>query len=369
MSNLEKRLEQAWFAESGGSLAVARTIDARDELFHWERSKGRADSELRANYFRSGYDTQLYVEHALAQAGRSLKTCGRILEFASGFGRVTRHLVQAVDPDQIWTSEILDGAAEFSSAHFGVNGHGSTLEPEDLDFGESFDLIFVISLFSHLPEEKYSRFLRQLYSLLAPGGILLYSTHGPAVVPGLSADANGFGFQGASETLSLDASEYGTTVITPERADAIAREVGVAHHYGLERGLWGFQDFYVASNEPIPALDNWQHAPIPRGVFERCVANADRTVEIGGWVRVPVTAGTIDRVTLVMDGELRVEAELKPLTTALTGFEGGAAMRQFDWHVGGSLGDAPSGDHPLVAVAETSAGERACFATTVLHVP
>lgn len=369
MTNLPERLEEAWFAESGADPATVRTIDPGDELLLWERRKGRAADELRATYFRSGHDTLRYVRHALEQAGRRLADQRRVLEFASGHGRVTRFLVRELEPSRITTSEILQGAATFSSATFGVRGLGSTSEPEDLDLGAPFDLVFVISLFSHLPEEKFRRFLAALYGMLAPDGLLLFSTHGPAVVPGVTVDERGIGYDEGSESLALDASEYGTTAVTPAFVERVAAEVGVAHLYALERGLWGFQDFYFASREPVPSLERWRHAPIPRGSVERCALDDAGNVEIGGWVRLPADAGAVARVTLVMDGVRRVDAELRPLERPLAEHEGGDAMRQTDWFVAGPLGEAEAGDHTLAVVAETTDGERGCFAVTALRVP
>lgn len=368
MNEHSTRLEEAWLAESGAIPTFDRTIHPGDELYHWERSKGRSEDVLRAHYFASGHETLRYVEAACQAAGKPLTDQSRILEFASGFGRVTRHLVQRVEPKKVWTSEILDGAEQFSAEHFGVHAFGSTPDPANLDFDVEFDLIFVVSLFSHLPAESYKRFLRRLYELLAPDGVLVYSTHGPSVLPDLELDERGFGFRSESETLSLDMDDYGTTAISISCAEAFAREVGIEHHASLERGIWNFQDLHVASRRALPSLENWKLAPIVRGVFERSTCREDRIVEIGGWVRWPVTAPDLASVELVMDGRLRVPAELHPVTRELDTYAGGAAQRQVDWIVSGPLDDSPPGDYPLVAVAELVDGTRFAFAVSNLSV-
>ena len=162
--------------------------------------------------------------------------------------------------------------------------------------------------------------------------------------------------------------DYGTTAISISGAEAFAREVGIEHHASLERGIWNFQDLHVASRRALPSLENWKLAPIVRGVFERSTCREDRIVEIGGWVRWPVTAPDLASVELVMDGRLRVPAELHPVTRELDTYAGGAAQRQVDWIVSGLLDDSPPGDYPLVAVAELVDGTRFAFAVSNLSV-
>ncbi|MEX1024388.1 MAG: class I SAM-dependent methyltransferase [Planctomycetota bacterium] len=366
--NIQERLEEAWFAASGADPATVRTIHPGDELLLWEQRLGRPSDELRATYMRSGHDTLRYVEDALRQAGRPLGKSRRVLEFASGFGRVTRHLVRVVDPKHVWTSEILEGADKFSAANFGVHGVGSAAAPEELPLEGEFDLIFVVSLFSHLPQTTFARFLGALYERLSDDGVLLFSTHGPAVVPDVALDARGFGYDTGSESLALSGDEYGTTAVTIPRVGEFAEAVGVRHLASLERGLWGFQDLFAASKQPLPGLDAWKHAPIPRGSIERCHFEGGN-VEIGGWVRLPADAGSIARTTLVMDdGARRVDAELVPYERPLVEAEGGAAMRQTDWFVAGPLGEAAPGKHSVAAVVETTEGARGCIGVVPLDV-
>jgi len=47
-----------------------------------------------------------------------------------------------------------------------------------------FDLVYSISVFTHLPEAMQFAWLDELARVCAPGGILIASTHGESLLPG-----------------------------------------------------------------------------------------------------------------------------------------------------------------------------------------
>lgn len=61
---------------------------------------------------------------------------------------------------------------------FGVSGFYLAGAPKDLDVAERFNVICVASLFSHLPLTLWEDWLEKLHSMLAAGGLLIFSTHG-----------------------------------------------------------------------------------------------------------------------------------------------------------------------------------------------
>jgi 2-polyprenyl-3-methyl-5-hydroxy-6-metoxy-1,4-benzoquinol methylase len=98
-----------------------------------------------------------------------------ILDFGCGCGRVTRFLplganVTGVDIDDEairWCQQNLSSIAKFK-----VNDPEPPLEYAD----ETFDLIYCISVFSHLPLEMEWAWLRELERVLKPDGWLFIST-------------------------------------------------------------------------------------------------------------------------------------------------------------------------------------------------
>src|SRR5690606_26643631 len=104
------------------------------------------------------------------------------LEFASGHGRFTRHLVKALGADRVVASDVVADSMEFASKAFGVETFVSAAVPEQVQWNKQHDAVFVLSLFSHLPASTWSRWLKRIYDMVAPGGVLVFTTHGAEAV-------------------------------------------------------------------------------------------------------------------------------------------------------------------------------------------
>ena len=150
--------------------------------------------------YKSGYDAFRSLEHVLTSAGRSFSELGSVLELACGHGRVTGFLAREIPARQIWCSDILTGAVDFVTDTFGVRGINSARKPADLVFDRTFDLIFVASLFSHLPRRRFLGWLKALHKGLSPNGLLVFSTHGASRFPQIKMHRSGFTFVPLSES-------------------------------------------------------------------------------------------------------------------------------------------------------------------------
>jgi SAM-dependent methyltransferase len=178
----------------------------------------------------------------------------RVLEFASGYGRITRHSGTVFAGHSYTASDIHPQACEFIKTYLGVRSLESTTDPDSLPFDEKWDFIFVFSLFSHLPDKSFGRWLQALYDRLDVGGSLLFTTHGEfalrkipeAFVPLLDCE-KGWGYRGDSDQPDLDASEYGTMIVTPRYVvDMIERHCPGGDLRRFEYGVWfGLQDEWI----------------------------------------------------------------------------------------------------------------------------
>ncbi|HVG07334.1 MAG TPA: class I SAM-dependent methyltransferase, partial [Thermoanaerobaculia bacterium] len=124
------------------SSGVDLAIDERDEMlgFLVDGMEGDRDKALFA-YFRSG----LSIADALLQVlrWRFPQGIGNVLDFASGYGRITRFLIQEIEPESLWVADVYEGGVRFQEERFGVHGVISTVRPEDLELSETFDAILV----------------------------------------------------------------------------------------------------------------------------------------------------------------------------------------------------------------------------------
>ena len=224
------------------------TICAEDDIFGFFAGHHSSKNPLR-DYLADGWRTLAELMLLLEAVDQPLLKTSRILEFANGHGRFTRHLVKALGRGRVVVSDVVPSAVEFSRSTFGVEGFLSVSVPEDMQWPDRYDLVFVLSLFSHLPRSTWSRWLKVLYEAVAPGGLLVFSTHGikAANFDHVTLDEEGYFFAASSESTAIDEQEYGTTFTSePFVLARIAETLGadkLVHKMPVH--FWNHQDAYV----------------------------------------------------------------------------------------------------------------------------
>ena len=127
------------------------------------------------------------IRGTLAEHGVGVEALSSVLDFGCGCGRVIRHWqdlpaeIHGCDQDAAavrWCSRNLRRAC------FAVN----TIEPPLPYRNEQFELVYALSVFTHLPERLQQGWMDELRRVLAPGGYLLLSLHGVAYRDVLSDD-------------------------------------------------------------------------------------------------------------------------------------------------------------------------------------
>lgn len=186
-------------------------ISPRDDIYRFFDGHPTSTNPLR-DYLADGWRTLSELMLLLERAQRPLLSFERVLEFASGHGRFTRHLARAMGPQRVEVSDVVADAVEFSCNAFGVQGFVSSADPTELRWSRRYDLVFVLSLFSHLPVATWEQWLQHLWQAVAPGGALVFSTHGAEAVrrAGVTLDARGYFFAPSSESQAIDPQSYGT---------------------------------------------------------------------------------------------------------------------------------------------------------------
>lgn len=131
-----------------------------------------------AGYLEVGQRSWQSIETLLEAKGRSSTQAKSILDFGCGSGRTIRNIeptghdpVMGIDIDRAaigWCRSNLPGYQFQTVAH---------LPPTNLP-GEQFDLIYAISVFTHLDEAMQFSWLAEISRLLSPNGIFIASLHG-----------------------------------------------------------------------------------------------------------------------------------------------------------------------------------------------
>lgn len=229
------------------AFGINSIISEDDDIFRFFANHPSSINPIR-DYLADGWRTLNELYKVLDDNGHPLKTCQSFLEFACGHGRFTRHLVKQLPPHTLHVSDVVPGSVDFLQQQMGVGGFYSASAPSELKPIRDYEVIFVLSLFSHLPESTWGSWLQTLYSVLEPGGVLIFSTHGEKAAATLSTQVpeNGFLFVPASESTALPGEEYGSTFTTEGYVRAIAKRVAPEAKLKIYPAhFWGMQDAYA----------------------------------------------------------------------------------------------------------------------------
>ena len=140
------------------------------------RVAGTADADWFLRGGRAGYD-------AIA-ARVDMQQTRDVLDFGCGCGRVTRYFKDHLGG--VAGSDVNGDAVEWCRdnlrfARFERNGLAPPLAFAD----DSFDLVYALSVFTHLTADLQLAWRDELRRVLRPGGRLLITTHGRSYVPRL----------------------------------------------------------------------------------------------------------------------------------------------------------------------------------------
>jgi SAM-dependent methyltransferase len=226
---------------------VSDAIGSDDFMFwfffdHLQRNKLNAIE----TYFRTGADSALTLNSEVrAYLSRDPVS---LLEFASGYGRVTRHLPKMFPSTQITACDVHPAAMAFIRNELRIDAEGSSHDPETFRMDRKFEVVFALSFFSHMPADSWEKWLGRLASLVLPNGLLIFSTHGLASAKAMGdppVDGSGFWFTPSSEQKDLSGSEYGNTITTFDFVYGKFRKILHLHFLKYQESFWAHQDHYV----------------------------------------------------------------------------------------------------------------------------
>lgn len=151
------------------------------ELITTEALMYKDDLKLRGkrpNYFGAGFRTARNVLMTLEDWGFDLPSMQSVLEFGCGSGRVLRHFRHVAGLRLTGTDANPKPIAWDRINLPGIDFSENALTPP-LKYDEaSFDLVYALSVFTHIPITAQQPWLKELRRVLRPGGYLLCTVHG-----------------------------------------------------------------------------------------------------------------------------------------------------------------------------------------------
>lgn len=172
------------FAGFRGNLAKAQWMDwlagitSKETPIPPARLRHRVHGHLDRESFRTVGHTLARNIRDLCQVERSMESYQKILDFGCGCGRVLSNLAE-IPADRLYGTDIDQAAIDWCTEHlpdiqWSVNDFWPPLPFDDA----SFDLIFAISVFTHLDQNYEHAWLSELNRIAMPGATLILSVHG-----------------------------------------------------------------------------------------------------------------------------------------------------------------------------------------------
>jgi SAM-dependent methyltransferase len=227
MGTLRAMDAKPWYEATDGRLPSWFASTATDVSTQVSDSEAMPAADL-AGYLAVGESALKAIR--LAQLAARVPDFQAILDLPCGHGRVLRWLRAAYPGASLTACDILADAVDFCRDAFGAKPVYSHRRIEASAFPESYDLIWVGSLFTHVDVPDWDHLLSLFDRLLRPDGVLVITTHGELVAERMRA-GHLYGYPESGVTRALRAYahagfafleeapasvDYGITLARPE---------------------------------------------------------------------------------------------------------------------------------------------------------
>lgn len=131
------------------------------------------------HYFAVGESAIEVIERCLKAAQKPEHEIKKILDLPCGHGRVLRYLKAMFPEADLTACDLLTDGVDFCATQFGATPIYSKTNPREIGLPrDTYDLIWVGSLLTHLDKGLFTAFLKVLTESLSQNGILVFTTHG-----------------------------------------------------------------------------------------------------------------------------------------------------------------------------------------------
>lgn len=153
--------QQCW--EHYKRATISQVISPGETMFnHW--------------YDQVGQSTVRVILGAIAAS--QLDRADKVMDLPSGHGRALRHLVAMFPAAQFTACDLDRAGVQFCAEEFGATPIVSEPDLAEVQFPDTYDIIWVGSLFTHVSKEQTAAWLAHLAGFLTDKGIIVATFHG-----------------------------------------------------------------------------------------------------------------------------------------------------------------------------------------------
>jgi len=137
------------------------------------------------NYFNDGNDTAAWIAAQLSDYVSFDDK--KILDWGCGPARIVRHLPALLPHSKIYGSDYNVNTITWCKENIpDIEFITNRLEPPFPVTNDFFDIVYALSVFTHLSKQNHTKWMNELFRMIKPGGIFLITTQGNAFLDKLT---------------------------------------------------------------------------------------------------------------------------------------------------------------------------------------
>ncbi len=217
-------------------------------------------------YFPVGISAFEVIKASIAAS--ALSEVNHVLDMPCGHGRVLRHLRHMFPEASIDACDLDKDGVAFCESQFGARPIYSVEDLTAITFPQSYDLIWVGSLFSHTSADITAKWMTHLANFLTPNGIVVATFIGrrateihkfspfidPAKWENIIIDYNetGYGYADYSDEENHDyiAGSYGVSLVKASRIMQIVESIPGIRLFSYMEGGWANNQDVLVYGKP-----------------------------------------------------------------------------------------------------------------------
>jgi len=153
---------------------VSIKIHPQDEMIIPVRKNKKPDTA----YFEAGIRTVKIFREIANKLNPSLIKGPKVLDYGCAHGRIARHIPFMLEPSSFVVADVWDEGVKFCVEEFDAQPFVISNDNMISKLGVKFDLIFCVSVFTHLPPHRFESNLQALRDSLSERGLIFMTING-----------------------------------------------------------------------------------------------------------------------------------------------------------------------------------------------